>query len=157
MKNNEIINTDNLIPQDFPFNIAWKNYKETNKNIAKNKKLLTEADFKRIVKDCLKAISHYWTHSTGGVYVKGFGYLTVFRPDIKLSINDIERVLKTNGYMYITYHDTTLKKTDSWGGFNIKVLSLDVKSQLTNNINNDRRYTINTPILREYLKKRKYI
>ena len=157
MKNNEIINTDNLIPQDFPFNIAWKNYKEANKNIAKNKKLLTEADFKRIVKDCLKTISHYWTHSTGGVYVKGFGYLTVFRPDIKLSINDIERVLKTNGYMYITYHDTTLKKADSWGGFNIKVLSLDVKSQLTNNINNDRRYTINTPILREYLKKRKYI
>ena len=157
MKNNEIINTDNLIPQDFPFNIAWKNYKEANKNIAKNKKLLTEADFKRIVKDCLKTISHYWTHSTGGVYVKGFGYLTVFRPDIKLSINDIERVLKTNGYMYITYHDTTLKNTDSWGGFNIKVLSLDVKSQLTNNINNDRRYTINTPILREYLKKRKYI
>ena len=71
--------------------------------------------------------------------------------------NDIERVLRTNGYMYITYHDTTLKNNDSWGGFSIKVLSLDVKSQLTNNINNDRRYTINTPILREYLKKRKYI
>ena len=157
MKSNEIINTDNLIPQDFPFNIAWKDYKEANKNIAKNKKLVTEADFKRVVKDCLKTISHYWTHSTGGVYVKGFGYLTVFRPDIKLSINDIERVLRTNGYMYITYHDTTLKNNDSWGGFSIKVLSLDVKSQLTNNINNDRRYTINTPILREYLKKRKYI
>ena len=157
MKNDEIVKTDNLIPQDFPFNIAWKEYKEANKNIAKNKKLQTEADFKRVVKDCLKTISHYWTHSTGGVYVKGFGYLTVFRPDIKLSINDIERVLRTNGYMYITQYDTTLKNSDSWGGFSIKVLSLDVKSQLTNNINNDRRYTINTPILREYLKKRKYI
>lgn len=157
MKNDEIVKTDNLIPQDFPFSIAWKEYKEANKNIAKNKKLQTEADFKRIVKDCLKTISHYWTHSTGGIYVKGFGYLTVFRPDIKLSINDIERVLRTNGYMYITHHDTTLKNNDSWGGFSIKVLSLDVKSQLTNNINNDRRYTINTPILREYLKKRKYI
>ena len=36
--------------------------------MAKNKKLQTEADFKRVVKDCLKTISHYWTHSTGGVY-----------------------------------------------------------------------------------------
>ena len=46
-----------------------KEYKEANKNIAKNRKLQTEADFKRVVKDCLKTISHYWTHSTGGVYV----------------------------------------------------------------------------------------
>ena len=33
MKNDEIVKTDNLIPQDFPFNIAWKEYKEANKNI----------------------------------------------------------------------------------------------------------------------------
>ena len=64
MKNDEIVKTDNLIPQDFPFSIAWKEYKEANKNIAKNKKLQTEADFKRVVKDCLKTISHYRTHST---------------------------------------------------------------------------------------------
>ena len=37
MKNDEIVKTDNLIPQDFPFNIARKEYKEANKNIAKNR------------------------------------------------------------------------------------------------------------------------
>lgn len=156
-----LIEQDNLEVVKVDYSTAWKNYKEENKGRPKSSKINTEVEFKRIIKECLKQIAYYWSNSTGGIYIKGLGYFSFFRPLKKFTTMSDPRflntVFRTHGYYYLSTHITNLKSTDSFGGFKIKRTYESVKKQAHANIVKGRRYTFNNKIIQEYIKKRTFI
>lgn len=157
----DLVNRNNFEFERTNFDYAWKRYREENKKTSRRLKLNSSADFNRIVKDCFKEIKYYWTHSTGGIYVKGLGYFTFFRPLKKFTkMKDnrfLNTIFRTHGYYYLSTHITNLKTTDSFGGFKIRRTYSNVRSHAYHNIINGRRYTINHKLIKEYIKKRQFI
>lgn len=160
----ELARQDNLVKYDVDFTEAWRKYREEVKHISRRNKINSNAEYNKIVKECLKSIAYFWTNSTGGVYVKNMGYFTLFRPPKKLVHKNIYKekaylntFLLTHGYTYLLTHITNLKLSDSFSGFKIRRTYKPLRSSTKNNIINGRRYTINSIILKEYLKKRTFI
>lgn len=156
-----LIEQDNLVKPKVPFTEAWKNYRESNKKRARRNKISTQAEYNRIIKDCFRLIAYLWTNSTGGVYVKGLGYFTLYRPLLKFqkegSLEFVNNFFRTHGYSYLLTHITTLKPNDSFKGFKIKRAFTPVKYDTRDNIIKGRRYTMNSILIREYLKKRTFL
>ena len=154
----KLIKQDNLerVPADFK--AAWLNYREEVKKNSKKTKLNSQLEFNKVIRDCLKEIKYYWTNSTGGIYMKGLGYFTLVRATRKFqsstSWDHIQNIHRTNGYSYLLTHLTNLKPMDSFGGFKIKRPYDDIKMDAYHNIVKGRRYTSNSFLIREYLKKR---
>lgn len=156
-----LINEDNLQLHYPDFNTAWKEYKEEVKNKSKRTKLNSSPEFNQVIRECLKTIGHYWTNSTGGVYVKNMGYFTLFRPTRKFMKEGnkayISNIHRTNGYSYLLTHINTLKPTDTFHGFKLRRASRRMKLEARRNILAGRRYTINSVLIKEHIKKKQYL
>src|SRR5690606_22478212 len=124
LNHKELIAQDNFQRRGPDYTKAWKEYRQKYKKKSKRTKVTTEEEYRRIVKSCLKYISHAWTNSTGGIYVKNFGYLALLRSVKKIQSETnpiyISNILRCHGYIYLLTHITTLKPSDSFGGFKIR-------------------------------------
>ena len=156
-----LINQDNLKINHIKSRNSWFKYRREVRNNSARTKINTEPEFNKVISECLKTISYLWTNSTGGVYVKNLGYFTLLRPTKKLhkesSKEYINNVFRTNGYSYLLTHITSLKKTDSFGGFKLRRAHKLVKQDARRNIIKGRRYTINSTLIKEFIKRKTYL
>ena len=156
-----LVEKNNLVPNIIKTRKAWTNYRREVRNNTKRTKINTEPEFSEIVRECLKTIAYLWTNSTGGIYVKNVGYFTLLRPSKKFQREGnkeyINNILRTNGYSYLLTHITHLKKTDSFGGFKLRRANYEVKMDVRKNIIKGRRYTINSILIKEYIKRKTYL
>lgn len=156
-----LVSKDNLKPHPSITNLAWSNYSEKSKGKSKRSVVTNKPLFNQVVNECFKEIAHLWTNSTGGVHVKGLGYFTMFRPSKKFQKKDskeyINNIFRTNGYSYLLTHITSLKPNDNIGGFKIRVTTRALKREVRKNILEGRRYTINSILIKEYLKRKTYL
>lgn len=161
MGRNNLVRRDNLKPQYIDFNDVWVTYRDKNKHKSMRTKITNRAQFLRVVKDCLRTISYLWVNSTGGVYVSGLGYMTVYRPPKKKnSFNNpdsIASILRTHGYTYYLTHMPDLKKGDSFHGFSLRRRLDKLRYGARDNIISGRRYTTHSPLIKEYIKKKRTV
>lgn len=156
-----LVEQDNLQVSKVNYKDSWNHYKGEVKKNSKGTKINSQADHTRIIKDCFKTISNYWTESTGGVYVAGAGYFTFLRPIKKLQVESrrdyINNAYRTNGYSYLLTHISTLKPSDNFAGFKLRRPTDKIKQTARKNIIKGKRYTINSILIREYIKRKTYL
>lgn len=153
----DLYERNNLKSVRVDYKYHYDYYREKFKHKSRRFKASTKQAHNNILRECLKEIARLWTNSTGGVYIKGMGYFTFLRSLYKFVREHdekfLENLLMTGGYSYLFAHQINLKGEDNFCGFKVKRPFYNIRMSAYENIVGGRRYTINSLILKEYLKR----